>query len=285
MMRSRRESVASMKRVIQISDTHLSPFKPHFAANWEPLAQWIRHHEPDCVIHTGDVTVDGAGVEGELAHCATLFRDLGIPVLSVPGNHDVGDPGHPRQPVDEPRIAAWRRHLGADWWSLDVEGWRLIGLDAMLFGSGLDLEREQLGWLDASMRTADGRELAWFLHRPLFLEQPDEGDSGYWALKPASRAPLLARVREHRVALVASGHLHQMHAQDMEGCRYVFCPSSGFVVSEKRQMKMPGDKRLGAVIYDFDHRSVTVRPVEIAQLARFWIDDVVHEVYPAARVA
>jgi 3',5'-cyclic AMP phosphodiesterase CpdA len=274
-----------MKRVVQISDTHLSPFKPHFAANWAPLAQWIRGQDPDYVIHTGDVTVDGAGVEDELAHCAALFRDLGIPVMSVPGNHDVGDPGHPIQPVDEARVAAWRRHMGPDWWSLDVEGWRLLGLDAMLFGSGLALESEQEAWLDAQLRSSEARSLAWFLHRPLFLDLPDEGDSGYWAVRPALRAPLLARLRHHNVALVASGHLHQMHSRTYEDCRYVFCPSAGFVVSEKRQMKMPGDKRLGAVIYDFDRTSVNVRPVEVAELARFWIDDVVHEVYPARPAA
>jgi 3',5'-cyclic AMP phosphodiesterase CpdA len=273
-----------MKRVVQISDTHLSPLKAHFAANWEPLARWIGAQNPDYVIHTGDVTVDGADFEEELAHCAMLFRDLGVPVLAVPGNHDVGDPGHAIQPVNEARVAAWRRHLGPDWWSLDLEGWRLIGLDAMLFGSGLRLEEAQEAWLDEQLRSSGGRALGWFLHRPLFLESLDEGDSGYWAVKPAERAPLLARLREHRVALVASGHLHQMHVHTHEDCRYVFCPSAGFVVSEQRQTKMPGDKRLGAVIYDFEGTSVQVRPVEVEALSRFWIDDVVDEVYPARRV-
>jgi 3',5'-cyclic AMP phosphodiesterase CpdA len=48
-----------MKRIIQISDTHLSPGKAHFADNWAPLASWIAGERPDLVIHTGDVTVDG----------------------------------------------------------------------------------------------------------------------------------------------------------------------------------------------------------------------------------
>ena len=48
-----------MVRVIQISDTHLSPGKQHFVPNWEPVATWLRAQRPDFVIHTGDVTVDG----------------------------------------------------------------------------------------------------------------------------------------------------------------------------------------------------------------------------------
>jgi hypothetical protein len=49
-------------------------------------------------------------------------------------------------------------------------------------------------------------------------------------------------------------------------------------------MKMPGDKRQGAVICDFDRTSVHVRPIEVATLSRFWIDDVVHAVDPARSV-
>jgi 3',5'-cyclic AMP phosphodiesterase CpdA len=273
-----------MKRVIQISDTHLSPSKRHFAANWEPLSRWIRAQEPDYVIHTGDVTVDGADVEQDLAHCAALFRQLGVPLLLVPGNHDVGDPTSVFQPVTEARVAAWRRHLGPDWWSLDVEGWRLIGLDSMLIDSGLALEVEQGEWLDAQMQSAGDRSLGWFVHRPLFLEAPEEGDSGYWAIAPNARAPLFSRVRENGVSLVASGHLHQMNARVHQGCQYVFCPSSAYVVTEKLQAEMPGEKRLGAVIYEFDGRDVRVRLEELAELSRFWIDDVIHEVYPPRRV-
>jgi len=273
-----------MKRVIQISDTHLSAGKRHFAANWAPLRDWLLAQRPDYVIHTGDVTVDGADVDDDLEYCAGLLRELPVPVLAVPGNHDVGEPHHAHQPVNAARIARWRRHFGPDWWSLDVERWRLIGLDSMLFGSGLPEENEQRAWLDATLAAAGGRALAWFTHRPLFLEHPDEGDSGYWAVKPAMRAPLVARVREHGVALVATGHLHQMQVRDHDGCRYVFGPSSGFVVSEQRQGPMPGDKSLGAIVYDFDGTSVDVRAAELPALERFFIDDVIDEVYPARRV-
>jgi 3',5'-cyclic AMP phosphodiesterase CpdA len=44
-------------RIVQISDTHLSPDKPYFSDNWPPLAAWIADHHPDLVIHTGDVTL------------------------------------------------------------------------------------------------------------------------------------------------------------------------------------------------------------------------------------
>jgi len=92
-------------------------------------------------------------------------------------------------------------------------------------------------------------------------------------------------VHQQRVSLVGSGHLHQMNARVHQGCRYVFCPSSAYVVSEKLQEEMPGDKRLGAVIYDLDGGSVRMRLEELSELSRFWIDDVIHEVYPPRRTS
>lgn len=269
-----------MTRIVQLSDTHLSGGKTHFAANWPPIADFVRAQRPDFVIHTGDVTVDGADVEDDFVHCASLLAGLGVPVHAVPGNHDVGEPGHAFQPIDAARVARWRRHMGPNWWSVDVDGWRLIGIDALLFGSGLAEERRQLDWLDATMRDAGGRSLAWFMHKPLFLESPDEGDMGYWTIGPAARTGLLERIGDHRVRLVATGHLHKMHERELGGCRYVWCPSSGFVVGERMQEEMPGEKRLGAVVYDFADGALRTQVTELATLSRFWIDDVVHEVYP-----
>jgi len=65
-------------KLVQISDTHLSRDKPLFADNWAPLAAWIADQHPDLVIHTGDVTFDGAGVEVDLSYAARLMDQLGI---------------------------------------------------------------------------------------------------------------------------------------------------------------------------------------------------------------
>ena len=69
-----RQTREFMVRVIQISDTHLSPGKQHFVPNWEPVAASLRAQQPDLVIHTGDLTVDAADQEADAAHCAALLR-------------------------------------------------------------------------------------------------------------------------------------------------------------------------------------------------------------------
>ena len=269
-----------MTRILQISDTHLSPAKPHFTGNWAPLAAWIAEQRADLVIHTGDVTIDGADDETDLRHCAGLMRDLGVRFRALPGNHDVGDARHKHQPVNAQRLARWQRHFGPDCWVEDVEGWRLIGFDAMLVGSGEAEERNQLGWLEAVMDDAHDRKLAWFLHRPLFLEHPEEGDTGYWSVRPEPRRELLALLRHYRVALVASGHLHKTHDFTRDGTRYIWAPSSAFLCGPSVQMNMPGERRLGAVHYEIQGAVLQAGFCEVPGLAEHWIDPVIEELYP-----
>ena len=269
-----------MLRVIQVSDTHLSRLKPQFAGNWPPLAQWIVAQRPDLVIHSGDLTIDGADTEADLVHCAGLLRELGVPFRVVPGNHDVGDAGHKHQPVDTARLQRWSRHLGEDRWVLDAEAWRLVGIDAMLIGSGAPEETTQLAWLDEVMAAAGDRRLAWFLHKPLFLGSPQEGDTGYWSVKPEPRRPLMELVRRYRVALVASGHLHKARDFVLDGTRYIWAPSSAFLCGPSVQAEMPGDKHLGAVSYRFQGGEVAAAIVEVPGLTEHWIDAMIEEVYP-----
>lgn len=274
-----------MVRVVQISDTHLSPGKQHFASNWPPLVAWVRAQQPDLVIHTGDVTVDGADVEEDCRYCAGILPELGAPVLCIPGNHDVGQAASPFQPVNGERIARWRRYFGPDRWIHDIAGWRFVGFDSLLLGSGDPEEERQFAWLERSLEETADRHLAWFMHQPLFLSEPDEGDTGYWGVKPAPRARLLDLIRRYDVKLVASGHLHKSHDRRVGATRFIWGPSSGFVVGPALQEPMPGECRLGAVVYEFDPDDFSAEIREVDGLRTHRIDDVVHEVYPPRKAA
>jgi hypothetical protein len=85
--------------------------------------------------------------------------------------------------------------------------------------------------------------------------------------------------RRHPVALVASGHLHKAHDFRNEGTRYIWGPASSFLVGEMAP-PMPGEKRLGAVVYDINGGTLEAEIVEVPGLVPHWIDDVVAEVYP-----
>jgi hypothetical protein len=139
----------------------------------------------------------------------------------------------------------------------------------------------QADWLDGVMNAAANRRIAWFLHRPLFLDSPDEGDTGYWSVKPQPRSWLVERVQRHSVALVASGHLHRAHDFARDGTRYIWAPSSAFLVGPvMKPPPMSGENRLGAVVYEIDERAIEATIIEVPGLSRHWSDDVAEEVYP-----
>ena len=119
-------------KIVQITDTHFSPTKPHFNGNWEPLASWIEQSGADLVVHTGDLSVDGADKDDDIAFCMDLMREVSAPMLLVPGNHDVGHLPGSLQPVNAGRLERWRRLVGPDYWMEDAGSWRLIGLDLSL---------------------------------------------------------------------------------------------------------------------------------------------------------
>ena len=274
-----------MAKVLQISDTHVGFAKRHFLDNWRKVQAWADAQDADLLIHTGDVTLDGAGDARDIPYCAELLQGLDIPWQSVPGNHDVGDPDSLAQPVDDARLAAWAEGFGTGNWVMDLEEWRLIGLNSMLIGSSRGEEVRQLDWLKDRMASAGGRRIGWFLHRPLFIHEPEDPDMGYWAAKPEPRQAYMELIGRHDVGLVASGHLHKSHDFELDGVRYVWAPSTAFALRPDQQPGMPGESRLGAVVYEFEGRELSVARVDVPELHMFWIDDVLHEIYPGSSVS
>lgn len=267
-------------KIIQITDTHLSPEKPHFNGNWEPLAAWIIQTGADLVIHTGDLTVDGADQDDDITFSMELMRQLPMPVLIVPGNHDVGHLPGSDQPVDAVRLERWRRLAGPDYWISDHGTWRLIGLNSLLFGHGDTEEAAQFTWLEEVLAARDGRRVAIFTHKPLFVDDAHEGDTGYWSIRPAPRQRLYDLLAAHDVALFASGHLHWAWKGAFENTALVWGPSSAFII-DKLEREMPGERVVGAVIHTLGE-DVSSEIVTLPELTPYFIDEVIHEVYPRA---
>ncbi len=260
-----------MFRIAQISDTHLSADKPFFVDNFERTIEAIADAAVDLVVNSGDISLDGAGHDADLLAAAELHRQIDLPVRTVPGNHDIGDnrdvpayPGHENAShentghknrghedhrVDAARRQRYVRHFGPDWWCLDVPGWRLLGSNALLFGSELDAEWEQANFLRHATESAGARRLALFLHKPVCDRHPGETAIGGRFLNPDSRASLLACMAQP-AAVIACGHVHQFRDVVIEGTRHVWAPSTAYVLPDFIQPRY-GVKRVGWVEHRF----------------------------------
>jgi 3',5'-cyclic AMP phosphodiesterase CpdA len=259
-------------RIAQISDTHLSETRPYFVDNFVRIGEALRASKPDLVVNTGDVSLDGASHEDDLAAGRRLHDKLGLPLRFLPGNHDLGDAqetaSHGEFPIDAERRARYLRYFGPDWWSFDVPGWRILGLNAQLLGSDLAEAAEQDTAIAQAMDGLGQRSLALFLHKPLFDQTVGESAISSRFLTPAPRQHLMTALGVVP-ALVVSGHIHQYRSLDAQGSHHVWGPSTAFVLPERIQ-PLYGLKEVGYVEHhlheDGRHDSAFVRVPDVPTL-------------------
>lgn len=266
-------------KVIQITDTHFSPSKTHFNSNWTPLLAWLETEKPDLIIHTGDLTVDGADQADDITFCMELMCQAPAPMLIVPGNHDVGHLPGSHQPVTQVRLDRWNSLVGSDRFIHDIDGWRLIGFNSLLLGMEDQNEDVQLDWLAEAMAGAGTSRIALFTHKPIFVDEPQEGDTGYWSIRPTPRSRLYDLMSRHDVGLVGTGHLHWAWKGTFNQTSLVWGPSAAFII-DTLEREMPGERLIGAVIHIFDGDTVSSEIVAVPGMTAYVIDDVIDEVYP-----
>jgi 3',5'-cyclic AMP phosphodiesterase CpdA len=245
-----------MTRIVVLSDIHLSPTHGFFWENWCLARDFADAAKPDAVIVNGDLAINGPESDAEIAFAATALAKLSTPFMALPGNHDVGDepPGQdPDQIIDTARLARWDKSFASDRWALDAGGWRLVGVNAQLFGSGLEREHTQGRWLDEQLSAA-GRPIALFLHKPLFLESPTDDEVTPSCMVPSARMRLLDRLNRSDVRLIVSGHLHQHRDRTIGGQRHLWVPAVAFAGAQPRG----GDGSCGLTVLDFSPTDVEV---------------------------
>jgi 3',5'-cyclic AMP phosphodiesterase CpdA len=116
---------------------------------------------PDLVVITGDVADDGH--PEAYAHAATLLRDLAIPALAVPGNHDVR--GEFRPFLDDLGVPCEDDEFAL--FAVDHGALRVIGLDTVIPGAGGGaLCGRRLSWLEAALRREPRRPTLLLAHHP-----------------------------------------------------------------------------------------------------------------------
>lgn len=248
-------------RIVQISDTHISRQHDVFRPNVEVVRAWLARHPADLVVNTGDLSMNGAVGRDDLEDAAAWHAALGTPCLSLPGNHDVGDVADLRadQVIDDERLDRFRDVIGPDRWTRDEHGWRLVGLNAMLLGTGHPDEDVQFDWLTEALAT--DAPVAVFLHKPLFVDDPAEGPRGYWTVPPRPRRTVLDILARADVRLIASGHLHVARQKAFAGTSHVWAPSCAFVCGPSQPADVPGERRIGLVVHDVTPDAVTSRTV------------------------
>ncbi len=254
-------------RVVVVSDSHLSPRAPEAAGNWSAVTRYVDDVRPDLVVHVGDLSLDGQHDPEDLRHARRELDRLGSPWVAVPGNHDIGDNpvvgADPDEVATADRRSRWLRVVGDDYWSVGLAGWRLLGLDAQLFGTGLDAEGEQWDFVQAEL----GRPARSILitHKPLTATAGELAAAPPYRFVPAPGRDRLAGLLDGGgVEVVVSGHVHQYRSFGHGAQRHVWAPTSWAVLPEAMQASI-GAKRCGILALELPDDAGAEAAVELVE--------------------
>jgi 3',5'-cyclic AMP phosphodiesterase CpdA len=204
---------SSKTRIALVSDTHtnlvaageLTKYRERLAK----VIEAVNAASVDVVVLAGDLTENGT--DEEFAEFQRQSAGFNAPLLTVPGNHDVGGkhlPGAPDAATTE-RIERYEAWFGTSFWRRQVGGIRFIGVNSLIFDSCLEREQQQWAFLEHKFAAPSSLPTILVLHQPLFLERTNEPGGDYWNVEPAPRARLLRLLAQGGVSAVLSGHIHR----------------------------------------------------------------------------
>lgn len=230
--------------------------------NWTVVVEHLAADPPDLVVHTGDVTVDGFGDDAHLDHARARLHELSCPLQVIPGNHDVGDFAPTSMPVSAERVEAFEQRFGPGSWTVDVGGWRIVGIDVQSL-IGFDHE-DDWARLGEALRPSGPKMLC--VHRPLW-PAPTDGENPRRYVPEPARTRLAQLAHGGDVRIVASGHVHQRASLLHDGLRAEWAPATWAVIPESVQPTI-AEKVVGWVEHELGERAVsrTVVPPSLAQL-------------------
>ena len=186
---------------------HTAPVAPPKATTRKKPARSVYpRHQPDFILHTGDLTHLAKAAEFDtLEQILKGFRQK--EVFYVPGEHDLtGDDG-------KEYLERFGKSTGGKaWQSFDHKGVHFIGLNncAQLEGLGA-IGAEQMEWLGKDVaHISASTPIVVFAHIPLWSVYPEWG----WGTKDSAQA--LSILKRFGSVTVLNGHIHQV-MQKVEG--------------------------------------------------------------------
>lgn len=207
-------------RVLHLTDPHLFADRRgalRGAVTYDTLQLVIAHYldsdfEADFIALTGDIVQDDSAEA--YAHCHELVSSLGLPVLCVPGNHDVRS--LMRDLLPDPPFS----YCG----SIESGNWLITGIDSCSAGraGGRIAERALRRMEEAIAASSAGHVMVCLHHPPVPMHSKwldtvglDNGDE------------FLARAASSgRVRAAIFGHVHQHYDAEHDGIRLVATPST-----------------------------------------------------------
>lgn len=227
------------KRIALVSDVHTTNGKegdqPLYHGRMERVIAGVNAAHVDVAVIAGDLTEHGT--DAEFHSFQNQIKKLTVPVLLVPGNHDVGNKPLPGEAgaVTPERVQHYEKRFGPSFWSKVLAGVRFVGINSLLMGTGFDRERDQWSFLESELVKPISIPTVVVSHQPPYLKTIDEPGGTYWNIEPEPRARLMHLLAEGNVAAVLSGHIHYPLVNYAYGILFLTTPPAAFGLPHGKQ--------------------------------------------------
>ena len=243
---------------------------------WE-ITSLPEEERPDALLAAGDLTFNGERLSHEEA--AGLFEEIeaaGVPVLTLPGNHDLNNAlayryeGNTATKVESLSADGFRELYGEfgyqDSFSRDTESFSyafrlaedfwVVAMDGNTDSHSGWIDTETLDWLDGVLTQAEKEHAAvlTFSHQNLVRHNARFPYGYTFGNSMAVRDVLL----EHGVKLNLSGHIHIQHIGEYDGLREVTTSALSIAENHIGVLRVTADRQA----------SYTVRQLDVAGYAR-----------------
>jgi 3',5'-cyclic AMP phosphodiesterase CpdA len=241
-------------RILHVSDLHTGTRSD--PAVEHALAALVERVQPELLIASGDLTHRGLGHQHERA--AVLLRSFGLPLLTIPGNHDIPY----RLPA---RFTTTWSEFERQWKTTEPEysspSVFVIGLNSVrpwLHQWGM-LRRSQLEWAAERLATAPEEAL-----RVVVLHHHVVGAPWRSRKRPvARRNHVLAALVDAGAELVLAGHIHQAAVSERREFEVVTGGERAVTVSIAPGLGQPRPRRRGEArglhVYEVEADRLVVR--------------------------
>ncbi len=165
-------------------------------------------HQPDFVLHCGDLTPFGQ--EDQYSDVKAALDEFTVPVYTVIGNHDIRLGGSQR----------YISHFGPAHYSFDLGSTHFTVFNS----SAGDILEEELSWLDNDLSSSNSQYKIVFSHIPPFDPRPG---SNHAMTNITTATRLQSIFEENSVDVVFSGHIHMFNETQVNGIRYIITGGAG----------------------------------------------------------
>lgn len=222
--------------LVQLSDTHFGTEQPHVV---EALVAWMREHEPDILVFSGDITQRARRSQFQAAR---VFIDR-IPrhdLLTVPGNHDLPLFDLARRLLDP--YGYYRHYFGELESELENDRVLLICLNSTRKWRRKDgeIDESQIRRVEERLRAAPANKLKVVVaHHPFdVILTRDEANL------MRNGAEAIRRWAEAGLDLVMGGHIHFPFVSSLRNrypqlARDVWCVQAGTAISWRVRHSKP----------------------------------------------